>query len=166
VSLAQRRPLLDRVRERLHLLGVDAAERQLHADHLHVGLALAVDPLLEAEADELVLEDVAPHELRRLGVEVVELALEDRDHVPGDVLVHLRVLQRADLALAAVALLAVHVEFVLGSDPVEGGAGAVRAGAVAAVFGRLAGAVRAGRGGPGSLVRGRAFHAWSVLHKS
>ena len=38
----------------LHLLRRDPAERQLHADHLHVGLALAVDALLEAELDELV----------------------------------------------------------------------------------------------------------------
>jgi hypothetical protein len=35
--------------------GRHAAHRQLDADHLHVGLALAVDALLQAEADELVL---------------------------------------------------------------------------------------------------------------
>ena len=33
-------------------------------------------------------------EPRRFGVEVVELALEDRDHVPGNVLEHLGVLER------------------------------------------------------------------------
>ena len=60
VALAQRRALLDRLREGLHLLGGDAAERQLDADHLHVGLALAVDALLEAEADELVLGHARP----------------------------------------------------------------------------------------------------------
>ena len=55
VALVERRVLLDDVREGLELLGRDAAHRQLHADHLHVGLALAVDALLEAEADELGL---------------------------------------------------------------------------------------------------------------
>ena len=59
VALVQRHVLLDHVREGLHLLGRDAAEGQLHADHLHVGLALAVDALLEAELDELVLGHVA-----------------------------------------------------------------------------------------------------------
>ena len=39
-----------------------------------------------------------------LGVEVVELALDDRDHVPGDVLVDLGVLERAELALAVLVL--------------------------------------------------------------
>ena len=42
--------------------------------------------------------------LAGLGVEVVELPLEDRDHVPGDVLVDLRVLERAELALAVLLL--------------------------------------------------------------
>ena len=54
VALVERRVALDHVGEGLHLLGGDAAERQLHPHHLHVGLALAVDALLEAEADELV----------------------------------------------------------------------------------------------------------------
>ena len=91
--LPQRREVLGELGEGLHLLGRDAAEGQLHADHLHVGLALAVDALLEPEADEL-----RPPRSRRsrnsvdLGVEVVELALEDRDHVPRDVLVDLGVL--------------------------------------------------------------------------
>ena len=89
VALAQRRVLLDGVAEGVHLLGRDAAPRDLDADHLHVGLALAVHALLQAEADELVLGRVAGEELGRLGVEVVELALEDRDHVPRDVLVDL-----------------------------------------------------------------------------
>ena len=87
--------LLDAVGEHLHLLGVDAAEGELHADHLHVGLALAVDALLQAEADELVLLDLAAEVPLGLVVEVVELALEDRDHVPGHVLVDLGVLERA-----------------------------------------------------------------------
>ncbi len=65
------------------LLGVDATHRQLHSDHLHVGLALAVDALLEAEPDEVLLAGIAPHELGRLAVEVVELALEDRNQLPG-----------------------------------------------------------------------------------
>ena len=89
------RVLLDDVGEGLELLGRDAAHRQLHADHLDVGLALAVDALLEAEADELRLRRLAAQELRRLGVEVVELALEDRDDVAGNVLEDLGVLDRA-----------------------------------------------------------------------
>ena len=89
------RVLLDDVREGLELLGRDAAHRQLHADHLHVGLALAVDALLEAEADELGLRRLAAQELRRFGVEVVELALEDGDDVTGNVLEDLGVLDRA-----------------------------------------------------------------------
>jgi hypothetical protein len=104
VALAERGVGLDRVGEGLHLLGVDAAERQLDPDHLHVGLALPVDALLEAEADELVLGRVAAEELLRLVVEVVELALEDRDHVPRHVLVRLGVLERAGPALAALLL--------------------------------------------------------------
>ena len=98
------RVLLDHVGERLHLLRRDAAQGQLHADHLDVGLALAVDALLQAEADELVLGRVAAEELLGLVVEVVELALEDRDDVPRDVLADLGVLERA---LAALALRAV-----------------------------------------------------------
>ena len=89
VALAQRHVLLDHVRERVELVGRHAAERQLDADHLHVGLALAVDALLEAELDELVVLELALQEARGLGVEVVELALEDRDHVPRNVLDHL-----------------------------------------------------------------------------
>ena len=93
VALVERHVLLDRVGERLHLLGRDPAERELHTDHLHAGLALAVDALLEPEADELVLGRLTVEELRRLGLEVLELALEDRDDVTGDVLADLRVLE-------------------------------------------------------------------------
>jgi hypothetical protein len=116
VTLAQRRVLLDSVRERLELLGADAAQGQLDAHHLHVRLALSVDALLEAEADELVLGDLAPHELRGFGVEVVELSLEDRDRVPRDVLVHLGILERADPPLPGLVLVA-DLELVLGRDP-------------------------------------------------
>ena len=63
--------------------GVMPPNGQLRADHLDVRLALAVDPLLQPEADELVLGRVAGEELLGLVVEVVELALEDRDDVPG-----------------------------------------------------------------------------------
>ena len=80
--------------------GVTPPSGSLHADHLDVGLALAVDALLEAEADELSSVWLAAQELRGLGVEVVELALEDRDHVSRHVLVDLGVLERAELALA------------------------------------------------------------------
>ena len=97
VALVQRHVLLDHVGERLHLLRRDAAERQLHADHLHVRLALAVHALLEAELDELVLGRLAREEPAGLGLEVVELPLEDRDHVPGHVLQDLGVLERAAL---------------------------------------------------------------------
>ena len=99
VALAQRHVLLDHVGERVELVGRDAADRQLDPDHLHVGLALAVDALLEAELDELVVLELALQEARRLGVEVVELALEDRDHVPRNVLEHLGVLERSGPAV-------------------------------------------------------------------
>ena len=73
--------------------GVTPPKGSLIADHLHVGLALAVDALLQAEADELVLGRVAGEELLGLVVEVVEL-LDDRgDDVAGDVLVDLGVLE-------------------------------------------------------------------------
>ena len=110
VALAERDVALDHLREGLELFGADAAERELDADHLALGLALAVDALLEPEFDELVLGLLAAHEPGRLGVEVVELALEDRDHAPGDVLVDLRVLERTDLALAVLGLGEVLVE--------------------------------------------------------
>ena len=60
VALVERRPALHHLGEGLHLLGRDAAERQLHADHLDVGLALAVHALPEAEPDELVLLGRSP----------------------------------------------------------------------------------------------------------
>src|SRR6201999_1838030 len=103
-ALVQRHVLLDRVRERVHLLGRDAAEGELDADHLHVRLALAVDALLQAEADELVLGRLTVEELRRLGLEVLELALEDRDDVTRDVLTDLRVLEGAGPAGGPLAL--------------------------------------------------------------
>src|SRR5262249_56663298 len=90
--------------EVLNRLGVDAAVGQLDPDHLHVGLALAVDALLESEADELLLGLLAAQEAGRLGVEVVELPLEDRDHVTGDVRIDLGVLEGPDLALASLLL--------------------------------------------------------------
>ena len=95
VALVQGHVPLDDLRELLHLLRRDAAEGQLHADHLHVRLALAVDALLEAELDELVFGSVAGQVFGGLGLEVVELPPQDRDHVPGHVLQDLRVLQRA-----------------------------------------------------------------------
>ncbi len=99
VRLVQRRVALGDVRERVHLLGRDPAERQLHAHHLDVRLALAVDALLQAEADELVLRRVTREELAGLTVEVVELVLEDRDDVAGDVLDDLRIGQRSGAAV-------------------------------------------------------------------
>src|SRR3954452_15346397 len=135
VALVERRELLDRVGEGLHLLGADAAVGKLHADHLDVGLALAVDALLEAEADELLLGLLASQEAGGLRVEVVELALEDRDHVAGDVLVDLGVLQRADSALAVLLLPRVLLEG-RGVDRFLGG-------------GAVAGDCLLGRGGDG-----------------
>ena len=92
VALAQRHVLLDHGRKRVELIGRHAPHRQLDADHLYVRLALSVDPLLEAELDELLLVALALEEPRGLGVEVVELPLEDRDHVPRNVLEDLRIL--------------------------------------------------------------------------
>ena len=104
VALVQRRVLLDDAGEGVHLLGRDPAEGKLDPDHLDVGLALPVDALFEAEADELVLLQLAGEELLGFVVEVVELALDDRDDVAGDVLVGLRVLQGPDPALAPLLL--------------------------------------------------------------
>ena len=102
VRLVQRRVLLGDVAEHVHLLRRDTAEGKLDADHLHGdlrGLALAVDTLLEAEADEVGLLDLAREEVGGLVVEVVELALDDRDDVTRDVLVDLGVVDRARSAL-------------------------------------------------------------------
>jgi hypothetical protein len=104
VALVERRVLLDDVGEGVHLLRGDAAEGQLDPDHLHVGLALAVNALFEPEADELVFRQALGEELLGFVVEVVELALDDRDHVAGDVLVRLGVLERAEAALASLLL--------------------------------------------------------------
>ena len=81
--------------------GVMPPNGQLDADHLDVGLALAVDALLQAEADELVLGRVAGEVLLRLVVEIVELALDDRDEVPGNVFADLGVLERTRLGAHA-----------------------------------------------------------------
>ena len=55
---------------------------------------------------------LALEELLGLVVEVVELALDDRDDVARDVLVGLGVLKRADLALAVLLLVLLHVELI------------------------------------------------------
>ena len=88
---------------------------KLDPDHLDVGLALAVDALLEAEADELVFGQLAGEELLRFVVEVIELALDDRDHVPGDVLVGLRVLEGPGPSLAVLLLVLVD-DYVHGEE--------------------------------------------------
>ncbi len=95
VPLVERHVRLDHVGEGVHLVGRDAAEGELDADHLDGGLALPVDALLETELDELRLFDVAAQVARRLRVEVVELTLDDRDDVAGDVLANLGVLERS-----------------------------------------------------------------------
>jgi hypothetical protein len=73
-------------------------------------LALAVDALLEPEADELVLGLLASQKACGLVVEVVELPLEDRDDMARDVLVDLGILERAELALAVLLLAGVLLE--------------------------------------------------------
>jgi hypothetical protein len=108
VALVQRRVLLDHAGEGLHLLRGDAAEGKLDPDHLHVGLALSIDALLEPEADELVLGNLAGEEGLGFVVEVIELALDDRDDVTGDVAVGLRVLQSPGAALAPLLLLLIY----------------------------------------------------------
>ena len=99
VALAQRDVAVDHLGEGIELVGSDTAHRQLDANHLNRRLPLSVDALLEAELDELVLLDLALEETGRFGIEVVELALEDRDHVPRDILDHLGVLERAGTSL-------------------------------------------------------------------
>ena len=100
VTLLQRRVGLDRIGEGVHLFRSDPAVGQLDPDHLNAGLALSVDPLLEAEADELGFRGFTVEELIGLAVEVVEFMLEYRDHVAGDIRVGLRVVQRPEPALA------------------------------------------------------------------
>jgi hypothetical protein len=95
VALAQRHVAVDHARERIELVRGDAAHRQLDADHLHVGLALAVDALLQAELDEVGLLQVTAQEAGRLGLEIVEFTLEDRNHMPGHVVDHFWILARA-----------------------------------------------------------------------
>src|SRR5581483_4760259 len=73
-----------------------AAQGQLDPHHLAVGLTLAVDALLEAELGELLAVEIAAEKAGRLRVEVVELTLEYRDDVAGDVLDLLWVVQRPE----------------------------------------------------------------------
>jgi hypothetical protein len=105
VTLAQRRVFLDRVGERVKLIGRHAPHWQLHADHLDVCLTLAVDTLTQAKLRELVVLQLASQKLPGLRVEVVELVLDDRDHVPGNVLEHLGTLERTLLRPAVSVLL-------------------------------------------------------------
>ena len=68
------------------LVGVQAAERNLDPDHLDAGLALAVDPVLEAEGPEHVQRQVA---LQQLGgflferLDLPENVGRDRDRLYG-----------------------------------------------------------------------------------
>ena len=85
VALLQRGKPFGNLGEGVQLIGRNAAERQLHADHLHVGLPLPVDALLEPESDELLF-DAPPGQIGlSLGGEVRELLVEDLDHTPGGV---------------------------------------------------------------------------------
>src|SRR6185437_8109993 len=104
VAFVQRRQFLDDLREGVHLLRRDPAEGKLDADHLDIGLALPVHALFQAEPDELVLRQLIGEELLRFVVEVIELALDDRDDVAGDVRIGLWVLQGAYAALAFLRL--------------------------------------------------------------
>jgi hypothetical protein len=67
----------------IHLVGGDTAEGKLHADHLDARLTLAVDALLQAEADELAFVELAVHEALGFGTEVFELAFEDGQNLSG-----------------------------------------------------------------------------------
>ena len=104
VALAQRREALGDLAEGVELVRGDAAEGQLDADHLAVGLALSVDALAQPELGELQRVAVPVEELGRLGGEVGELVLEDRDHMAGGVGTdgggHARCLLRRDLLLS------------------------------------------------------------------
>ena len=82
VALLERGEPLGHFGEGVELIGRDAAERQLDADHLDVGLALPVDPLLQPKAGEQVRIALAAQEGRRLGVEVLELFVTDRNDAP------------------------------------------------------------------------------------
>ena len=97
VRLLQRSVRLGDVAEGVHLVGGDAAERELDAGHVDAGLALAVDALLEAEADVLGLLDLAADEAVGFALEVVELLGDDRNDVARDVLEVLGVLDGAVL---------------------------------------------------------------------
>src|SRR5437899_1283416 len=68
------------------LRGVEAPEGNLDADHLHAGLSLAVDPVLEAEGPEQVLGEFAAEHLRGLFFERLNLPEDvgrDRSRFPG-----------------------------------------------------------------------------------
>jgi len=69
---------------RVHLLGVDAAVRQLHADHLVVHLTLTVDAHAQSKRRELTLEAlfVLPEEAC-FGLEVLDLFVERHEYVAG-----------------------------------------------------------------------------------
>ena len=96
------RVALHHVAEGLHLLRRDAAEGQLHPDHLHVRLALSVHALLEAEADEL-----APRSGRRRGTFFASTSKSSNSRAsigmmyPGHVVVDLRILSEPFLPLGA-----------------------------------------------------------------
>ena len=104
VTLLQRSIGLDCVCEGIHLVRGDAAVGQLDPDHLNPGLALAVDTLLQTETDELRLRSLTVEEELGFIVEINELVLEDRDQSAGHILVGLRVVERAELALALLDL--------------------------------------------------------------
>ena len=65
---------------RYELLGRHSRERQLHPDHLDTRLPLTVYTLLQPVWDVRPLRDLPVEESQRLGGEVVELALQDRQH--------------------------------------------------------------------------------------
>ena len=68
------------------LRGVEAPEGNLDADHMHAGLALAVDPVLKAEGPEQVLGQCAAKHLRGLVLERLDLPEYvggDRSRCPG-----------------------------------------------------------------------------------
>ena len=66
VALAKGSKLLTEFAQNIHGLGGDDAAGNLHANHLDIGLALAVDTLLQTEGCEFRVFPFAGHECRRL----------------------------------------------------------------------------------------------------
>ena len=71
-----RRVAVDDVGQHVHLRGVEPAVGDLDADHVHVGLALAVDAVLQAEEAELQRVDLVALEAPHVRLVVLDLGLD------------------------------------------------------------------------------------------